>query len=145
MIARQISCKEKKINGALAEYKRILTELSLSNTGLITRGQRIMLPFRLKDKAIKCAHAGHPSINSIKRHLRSKCFFRNMDSLIEDLVRSCHACNVNTNKTNYEPIVPTTLPERSWSILDIDFSSRTPTGEYLMVAVCERSRYPVLQ
>ena len=71
-----------------------------------------------------------------------------MDLLVQEHIGACHACNVNTDKTNQEPLRPTVSPKEAWGsgvgIVDVDFSSRTPTGHYALVCICERSRYPVL-
>lgn len=68
-----------------------------------------------------------------------------MDALVEKYIADCHACNVNTDRTRQEPLQPTVSPAKEWEEVDVDFTSRTPTGDYALVAVCERSRYPVLQ
>jgi len=146
LLAKQITSKEQKLNEALKDYKKILSELSLSADGLITRGDRILLPSSLQAKAISAAHAGHGlGIVSIKRMLRAKYSFLHMDKLVEKWIADCHACNVNTDRTRQEPLKATVSPAEKWDEVDVDFTSRTPTGDYALVAVCERSRYPVLQ
>ena len=106
--------KSKKVNEAIISFSKILPELSLSSDGIITRGQRIMLPKSLQETAISAAHAGHPGINSVKRHLRAKYCFAGMDLLVQEHVGACHACNVNTDKTNQEPLRPTVSPKEAW-------------------------------
>lgn len=61
------------------------------------------------------AAAGHPGINSVKRHLRAKYCFAGMDFLVQEHIGACHACNVNTDKSNQEPLRPTVSPSEAWS------------------------------
>jgi len=140
--------KSNRVNEALKSFKKIIPELSVSNDGLVTRGQRIMLPASLQEKALKSAHAGHLGINSMKRHLRAKYCFAGMDAAVENHVKACHACNVNTDRSAQEPLNPTIMPEEVWAKgkgeVDVDFTSKTPSGDYVLVCICERSRYPVL-
>ncbi len=148
LLAKQIVGKNKHVNEALKSFKKILPELSVSSDGLITRGQRIVLPASLHKKVLDSAHAGHLGINSMKRHLRSKYCFAGMDTEIANHVAACHACNVNTDKSVQEPLKPTISPEDAWAEgkgeVDVDFTSQTPSGDYVLVCICERSRYPVL-
>jgi hypothetical protein len=79
LLAKQITSKNRKLNEALKEYKKILSELSLSANGLITRGNRILLPASLQEKDISAAHAGHGlgivSINECKNAAGKIQFF----------------------------------------------------------------------
>jgi hypothetical protein len=147
-LSKQIVDKSKRVNEALKSFKKIIPELSVSNDGLVTRGQRIMLPASLQEKALKSAHAGHLGINSMKRHLRAKYCFAGMDAAVENHVKACHACNVNTDRSAQEPLNPTIMPKEVWAKgkgeVDVDFTSKTPSGDYVLVCICERSRYPVL-
>lgn len=70
----------------------------------------------------------------------------NIDSLIDKKILECKACEANSDTTSFHPIISSKMPdEKSWDMVAIDFSSRTPTGEYILVLVCEHSRYPVLK
>ena len=69
LLAKKIVDKSKHVNEALKSFEKILPKLSVSSDGLITRGQRIMLPASLHEKVLDSAHAGHLGINSMKRHL----------------------------------------------------------------------------
>ena len=58
LLAKQIVSRKQKVNEALKDYKKILSELILSAEGLITIGDRILLPASLQLKAIKAEHDG---------------------------------------------------------------------------------------
>ena len=55
-------CKEKSVNS----YKNIYSELTVSETGLLLRNRRIVLPKSLQEKAIIIAHEGHLGMTKTK-------------------------------------------------------------------------------
>ena len=83
-------------------------------------------------------------INLCRRLLRNRCWFPNLDMLIQSEVGNCLACQANSDTTKIEPLIPTNLPIKRWFNVSIDYSSRTPSGEYILVIICEGTRYPVL-
>ncbi len=62
------ACKQ---DDALQPYSCVFTELSVIQ-GIIMRGNRMVLPKSLQQKAIKLCHEGHMSIVKTKQLLRSK-------------------------------------------------------------------------
>jgi len=143
-LAKHITSHHKTVPKSLQQYSRILPELSVSRDNFITRGTRILLPSSLASKAIDLAHKGHLGINSMKRLLRRKYFFLGLDAMVEAKVASCQACCVNTDRSKQQPLAPTVLAEKAWDVIDVDYSSKTPSGDYAMLAVCERSRFPAI-
>ena len=108
------------------------------------KSDQIVIPSSLQTAVIKYAHEGHLGINLCKRLLRNRCWFPSIDSMVEAEVKDCLACQANTDTTHFNPIIPTSLPAHKWAQVAIDFSSKTPTGEYILVAICENTRYPIL-
>lgn len=134
-----------KKNTQLNGYRTIYHELNISPDGLLLKNDLIVIPTVLIQTVINNAHAGHQGINSIKRLINNNFYFPNMDKLVKEKCESCIACQANTDKTRMLPMIPTVLPQHSWEFLATDFSSKTPSNDYLLVIVCERSRYPVLR
>ena len=68
-----------------------------------------------------------------------------MNADVENLIRSCHACQVTKPaKTKAEPIQMTEIPASSWETVAADLKGPFPTGEHLLVLLDYRSRYPVV-
>ncbi|KAK9693910.1 RNase H-like domain found in reverse transcriptase [Popillia japonica] len=94
----------------------------------------------LQKREIDFAHRGHSGIVKTKQLLRSKVWFPNLDKIIEDVVRKCHACQVATPQHTRDPIVNTELPKAPWENLDIDFTGPYPGG-HLRSRVSKRLRH----
>lgn len=63
--------------------------------------------------------------------------------MVNDAIKSCMPCQVATKLQQRAPLKTSTLPERPWQELSIDFYS-LPTGEELLVMIDDYSRYPVV-
>ena len=70
---------------------------------------------------IALAHEGHQAITKMKAYLRSQMWFPTMDSLIDNFVRSCLACQATTPQQRYEPLTLAPIPEGPWQQLAMDF------------------------
>ena len=67
-----ISGKQKgTLPPCLVEYKHIFDELNATNNGIILRGQRILIPPKLREKVVTLAHTGHQGIVKTKALIRS--------------------------------------------------------------------------
>ena len=83
----------------LASFRKVFDHLTISDDGLIMKGEKIVLPTALHQIAIKKAHQGaHPGMSGMKRRLRSHFWFPKMDTLIEEFVSNCQECQMFTNK-----------------------------------------------
>ncbi|CAB4030827.1 Hypothetical predicted protein [Paramuricea clavata] len=71
------------------QYKPIEQELSIADN-IILRGNRIILPTKLRSKAIKLAHEDHAGMTKTKQRIRSKLWWANMDKDIEQHIRTWH-------------------------------------------------------
>ena len=135
-----------KINHTLIKpYKNIWNELSTSSHGLVMRNDILIIPNSLRQTVVNYAHEGHIGIQLCKRLLRNICWFPKMDSLIEESITDCIACQCNVQGTTTEPILPTLMPPESWHTIAIDFSSQSPTGEYQLATYDENSRQTILK
>ncbi|GFN79604.1 Pol polyprotein, partial [Plakobranchus ocellatus] len=122
---------------------RCAHELSVTETGLILKERRIVLPFSLQDKAVQIAHSGHQGKTKTLSLLREKVWFKNMHTAVEQAVKNCFACQVATPTTTREPLQMSDLPQEPWSKLSADFG-HLPDGTYLLVVTDEYSRYVVV-
>ena len=130
------------VNEALLKpFKGIWTELSFSNQGILLRNDVIVIPESLRHIVIEYAHEGHIGMQLCKRLLRNICWFPRMDSMIEDVIEECIACQANTRQgTSTEPIIPTKMPKLSWDTIALDHTSRSPTNDYGLGVLDEASR-----
>ena len=104
----------------LQPYQRVFGELSVAKQ-LVLRGTRIVILNSLRADVIALAHEGHQAITKMKAYLRSRVWFPTMDSLIDNFVRSCLACQATTPQQRYEPLTLAPIPEGPWQQLAMDF------------------------
>ena len=129
----------------LKAYQQVFHEMEVHESGVLTRNDLIVLPTSLQSKAINLAHEGHLGIVMCKRLLRNRCWWPSIDAMITQEITDCAPCQANTDTTHHEPLIPTEMPRRKNGLTAIDFSSQTPTGEYVLVAYDEGKRYPALK
>lgn len=127
-------------------YYNIRDELSTSTDDdgtIVLRGRRIVLPEgELPERAVQTVTATHLGIVAAKRLLRSKVWFVGLDKMVEKAVKSCIHCQASTlQPSNIEPLKMSQTPSDVFSEISIDFL--TVGGQYIMVVICDLSRYPI--
>ena len=132
-----------KTDAKLKPYRSIFNELTVSDESLILKGERIVLPKTLWQKAVDKAHqGGHPGMHNLKRLLRSHFWIPRLNELVERKVNECHSCQVYTNKTTKEPIAPQPLPDGPWESVNIDLFGPMPNRKHILVVQDNLSRFP---
>ena len=123
-------------------YIPISHELCITDEELLLRGDRIVIPSKLRPQAIHLAHEDHAGMVRCKQRLRSKLWWPEMDKQVEEKIRCCHPCQLVGHSPRPEPVNPTTLPQQPWSKLAIDVCGPFPTGEQVVVLTDYYSRWP---
>ncbi len=110
---------------------------------MVFRLNRIVIPQCLQRTVIKAGHSlGHLGSTKTKRMLREKYWFPAMDTMIEMTLKQCYECQVTTKEHRQEPIKMTTIPEKAWEVVSIDFGGPYPDGHYNLVVIDKRTRFP---
>lgn len=89
--------------------------------GILRRGDRIVVPTRLRPKALRTAHDGHPGMLSTRKILRERVWWPRMDRDNEDHVRNCVSCTLVARADPPPPMTRTRLPSGPWEQIGIDF------------------------
>lgn len=126
----------------LKPYLKVFNELTISSDGIVLRNDLIVYPQSMQSKVIELAHEGHMGMTLCKRFLRNRCWFPLIDKLMEQQCENCVSCVANHDSTHNTPIIPTEEPNNINELISFDFSSRTPTGDYLLVGYEYKSHYP---
>ena len=129
-------------NPEVKSFMNFKDELSVCD-GIILRDHRLVLPYSLQKEAIDLAHTGHQGIVKTKTLLREKVWFPSIDKMTEEKVKSCLPCQAATTGTLPRPelLNMTLLPNAPWEEVAVDFVGPFPSGERLLVAVDEFSRF----
>ena len=133
-----------KHNKNLAAYSKVFDELSVSDTGIIMKGEKIILPQSLVKTAISKAHkGGHQGMTTLKRRMRTHFWFPGMDAEIERAVSSCKHCLLFTNKHRKNKLVPHTMKKwNAWEKISVDLFGPMPDKRHILVAQDMVSHFP---
>lgn len=96
-------------------------ELSLQN-GCILKGYRVVIPQTLQKNLLSELHIGHLGIVKMKSLARSHCTWKNIDSDIENMVKTCKPCCMKRNQPVKEVAHPWKVPDSPWERVHIDFA-----------------------
>lgn len=127
-------------NGKARPFKVFGTELCFAGDVLL-RGNRIVVPEKLRARTVELAHEGHPGIVVMKRRLRCKVWWPNIDTDAEKYVKKCAGCTMVSAPSPPEPLKRKELPSEPWKHLAIDYLGPLPSGHNLLVIIDYYSRY----
>ena len=132
------------------EYQKVFGELSIYRDVLM-KGEQIVLPnakrttgdeTNIRSEILDITHQGHPGASAMKRQLRSRVWFPNMDMEVMSVVNGCLACQASTPTQHRDPLIPSKPPKKPWEKLGADHWGPTPDGKYILAVVDMLSKYP---
>ena len=127
----------------LKQYRRIFMELTISDGGLVMRGEKIVLPESLIKTAISRAHrGGHSGETNLKRRVRSHFWFPGLEAAIREKIDECVPCQLFTDKTTKEPQGVLKVHERAWQQVSLDLYGPLPNNKHIIVAQDTVSKFP---
>ena len=125
------------------KFQQILPELTLTENGILLKGDRMVLPSSLHCKAIELAHRGaHPGQSGMERRLRFYFFFYNMYDKVKDFVQGCSDCDGYVDKKTKEPLNHYKIPEHCWNTVAVDLFGPLPSAKHVVVVHDLASRLP---
>lgn len=127
-------------SGKIQLYKPFENELCFAGK-ILLRGDRMVIPEKLRERTLQLAHEGHPGMTVMKRRVRSKVWWPKIDQDVESIVRKCNGCLSTSTLSAPEPLKRTELPSKPWQHLAIDFMGPLHSGHNLLVVVDYYSRY----
>lgn len=122
------------------EFKPYVDELC-SVDGVLLRGNRLVIPTQLQERIVTLAHEAHPGMAAMKRRLRQKVWWPQMDKQVESFVKRCKECTIVSCLGAPEPLKRTRMPEKPWKDIAVDFMGPLPSGHSLFVIVDYFSRF----
>jgi RNase H-like domain found in reverse transcriptase/Reverse transcriptase (RNA-dependent DNA polymerase)/Integrase zinc binding domain/Integrase core domain len=94
-------------------------ELTTHN-GLIFKGQRIVVPPKLRADIIRRLHESHGGMEATLRHAREIVFWPNITDHIRNKVGNCRICISNSAANQKEPMQSVQPPELQFQIVSMD-------------------------
>lgn len=127
-------------NEAPASYEKLKDELYMKGKALI-RGLQIVLPTKLRARALDIVHLNHAGEAAMKRTLRDRVWWPGLDKDVEQKRRECKACTQIGPKDPPPPMTRTSLPDKPWEYLAIDFFSASECDAKVLSVTDYYSRY----
>ena len=125
------------------KYRGILDTITVSDTGLLLKDEKIILPKSLWGIALDKAHqGGHPGETRMKSRVRSHFWVPELNSLVKDKVSSCDTCQRFTGKTTREPMAAQKTTGVGWEEVSIDLFGPLPNKKHVLVVQDSMSRFP---
>lgn len=131
---------QNKWEGKALPFKLFETELCFAGS-ILLRGNRIVMPEKLRTRTLELAHEGHPGMSKMKKRLRTKVWWPKMDADVEDFVKRCHGCTLVAAPPAPEPLIRKKLPDEPWQHVALDYLGPLPSGDYLLEVEDYYSRY----
>ena len=98
-------------NAELRQFNKVRQELTVNDdANVILKGTRIVMPTKLRKRAIAIAHEDHQGIVKTKQLLREKIWFPGIDQEIKKMVVECLACQANGPDPHPDPLQMSPLP-----------------------------------
>ena len=120
----------------LREYFPFRSELSLCD-GLIFKGDRVLIPQKMRTQALDALHASHQGIVKTKSRARSSMFWPNINKDIEELCQNCATCLKFSSRQQAEPIGRVQEFSEAWQGLATDIFEFN--GHSYLILVCRFS------
>ncbi len=110
----------------------------------ILRGIRVVVPLKLRQLVLQELHTSHPGIQRMKLLARSHMWWPHIDQDIQDMVKSCAACQEVKQAPPVAPLQPWIWPTQPWKRIHMDFAGPFMGGSYF-IAVDAHSKWPEVQ
>ena len=86
-------------------FKKVHDQLTVSSDSkIVLRGSRIVIPTTLRERAIDIAQEGHQGLVKTKKLLREKVWFPGIDNEVQQKIKKCLACQANGPKNSPDPL-----------------------------------------
>ena len=128
----------------LESYKKCYPELSVMN-GLVLRGDRLVIPTKLRPAVLEAAHEGCPGREAMLRQLRQDTWWPGQAVDVKDFVSSCLGCTASLERNRPAPMTLRETPEGPWQHCSADFKGPIGGQYYFHVLIDNLSRWPEVE
>ena len=127
------------------KYKHVFQELSYVDKVLL-RGDRLVIPTKLRADILALAHEGHPGRVSMLQQLREDMWWPGMTRDLEEFVSTCSVgCGSSVAKNTPPPMVIRETPEKPWQHCAADYKGPIGGKYYFHVLIDLYSRWPEVE
>ena len=116
-------------------------ELVLQPDGVLSRGERLIIPPPLRKAVLEDLHKGHLGVEKMKSLARQMCWWPDLDADITTTARNCEAClhKLKSRPKNWTPWPESYAP---WQRVHADFCGPFLNRYYALVLIDSYSKWP---
>ena len=126
------------VSEVLRVYWSYKEDLSVIN-GIIFKGERIVIPMKMRTDILKKLHQSHMGIEKTKLRARETVFWPGINRQIEDMVKACETCLTNRSQQRREPLIPSEIADYPFQMVGTDLFYWN--GQDFLLTVDYYSRY----
>ena len=115
----------------LRVFWSIRDELVLES-GVICKGNRILIPAALRPDMLRQLHEGHQGVERTRQLARENVYWPNINKDIEQLCKTCEACQEHQPSNCRKPITAHETPSRPWRICRATYSTSEASNTYCL-------------
>ena len=122
--------EKRRVHGPIGKYGSERGNISL-HSGLLQRGQQIIILPRLKADVLTHLHDGHQGITKTNANATSSVRWPGISQDITKIVQKCATCE-KYRRECIEQMKGTKFPDRPWSRVGVDFFQHKINKHYLL-------------
>ena len=126
----------------LLEYWTYREQISAEN-GLLFKGHRLIIPEKMRNRALQTIHEGHFGVEKMQLCAREAVFWPGITEDILKTAQSCRVCQTFSRSQQRETLMPHEVPQGPWEKVAVDFFE-FQSSQYLLIADYY-SRFPVIR
>lgn len=107
------------VHPLVRDFHAFKSELSETD-GLLTRGNRIIIPESLRGEIIERIHEGHLGLTKCRERAQTSVWWPGLSSELKQKIEKCKFCCEHRKTQRKEPLSSTPLPDRPWQRLGVD-------------------------
>ena len=102
------------------------------------RGDRFLIPKKLKENVLQAAHEGHPGRESMLHHLMQSVWWLRLSKNMTEWIESCILCQVSVGSTVSPPMMVRETPNDIFEHVSMEFKC-VIAGDYYLHFMIEIS------
>jgi hypothetical protein len=111
--------------------------------GVLTKGDRVIVPETLRKAALKQIHGAHLGVTKCLEYARTAVYWPGMTADITTTVQACESCQENAFQQPRESMRSYDVPPHPWHTLGID--NFELNGKLYLILVDYLSKFPVIR
>jgi hypothetical protein len=104
-----------------------------SEDGIVLKGERIIIPFSMRQKILDQLHLAHQGIEKTKLRARDAVYWQNIDKDITHMINTCPIRQEHKPSQQKETLLPHEVPRKPWDVVGADLFQLNGS-EYLIIA-----------